>query len=259
MLSVAFDLKNQIISKIKFSSDLESYPHDNILIMGMGGSGIAGDVMKILLTIGICSEKLCPYGVSFDKLSKEQQLLCYKDAKKNVIYAYSRIYSIDNLKKALYLYGPVLICFPIYHYDAQMWLPKNSNNALLGGHAMTVVGYNEYGFQIRNSWGEDWGDHGYDTYYYSDWGSHWEIWSTIDAQTKSILKNNSTNDIMDDVSDQNDIQNDTKIDNKETKLDNYSNLDNNYIIKIIKNIINVAYNIVFDTAILLLKSLNNNL
>ena len=48
MLSVAFDLKNQIISKIKFSSDLEIYPHNNILIMGMGGSGIAGDVMKIL-------------------------------------------------------------------------------------------------------------------------------------------------------------------------------------------------------------------
>ena len=48
MLNVAFDLKNQIISKLEFSSNLESFLHDNLLIMGMGGSGVAGDVMKVL-------------------------------------------------------------------------------------------------------------------------------------------------------------------------------------------------------------------
>ena len=48
MLNVAFDLKNQIISKLEFSSNLENFPHENLLIMGMGGSGVAGDVMKVL-------------------------------------------------------------------------------------------------------------------------------------------------------------------------------------------------------------------
>ena len=48
MLNVAFDLKNQIISKLEFSSNLDNFPHDNLLIMGMGGSGVAGDVMKVL-------------------------------------------------------------------------------------------------------------------------------------------------------------------------------------------------------------------
>ena len=48
MLNVAFDLKNQIISKLEFSSNLDNLPNDNLLIMGMGGSGVAGDVMKVL-------------------------------------------------------------------------------------------------------------------------------------------------------------------------------------------------------------------
>ena len=48
MLSIAFDLKNQITSKLEFSRNLEDFPHDNVLIMGMGGSGVAGDVMKVL-------------------------------------------------------------------------------------------------------------------------------------------------------------------------------------------------------------------
>jgi glucose/mannose-6-phosphate isomerase len=48
MLNVAFDLKNQIISKLEFSNNVEQIHHENLLIMGMGGSGVAGDVMKVL-------------------------------------------------------------------------------------------------------------------------------------------------------------------------------------------------------------------
>ncbi len=48
MLNVAFDLKNQIVSDLEYSSNLEKISYDNLLIMGMGGSGIAGDVMKII-------------------------------------------------------------------------------------------------------------------------------------------------------------------------------------------------------------------
>ena len=48
MLNIAFDLKNQIISELEYSSNIEKISYDNLLIMGMGGSGVAGDVMKIL-------------------------------------------------------------------------------------------------------------------------------------------------------------------------------------------------------------------
>ena len=48
MLNIAFDLKNQILSDLESSSNLEKISYENLLIMGMGGSGVAGDVMKVL-------------------------------------------------------------------------------------------------------------------------------------------------------------------------------------------------------------------
>ncbi len=50
MLNIAFDLKNQIISDLESSSNLEKISYENLLIMGMGGSGVAGDVMKNMLS-----------------------------------------------------------------------------------------------------------------------------------------------------------------------------------------------------------------
>ena len=48
MLNIAFDLKNQIISDLEYSSNLDKVSYESLLIMGMGGSGVAGDVMKLL-------------------------------------------------------------------------------------------------------------------------------------------------------------------------------------------------------------------
>ena len=48
---------------------------------------------------------------------------------------------------------------------------------------MTVIGYTKEGFIIRNSWGVFWGDKGYCIYPYSDWGAHYEIWTTIDDKS----------------------------------------------------------------------------
>ena len=38
-----------------------------------------------------------------------------------------------------------------------------------GGHAFALVGYNEQGFIIQNSWGEDWGSYGFALLPYEDW------------------------------------------------------------------------------------------
>lgn len=48
------------------------------------------------------------------------------------------------------------------------WIPTSGDYSMrgFGGHAMCVIGYDDYkfgnegGFQIMNSWGEDWGDEG---------------------------------------------------------------------------------------------------
>jgi C1A family cysteine protease len=41
-------------------------------------------------------------------------------------------------------------------------MPDIESENMLGGHAVTVVGYNDLDqtFIVRNSWGSDWGDKG---------------------------------------------------------------------------------------------------
>lgn len=41
-----------------------------------------------------------------------------------------------------------------------------------GGHAFALVGYNEQGFVVQNSWGKDWGSYGFALLPYEDWVMH---------------------------------------------------------------------------------------
>ena len=147
-------------------------------------SGMYGrDVMKLLKTYGICPEIVYPYGKIEDKKDIPKEI--FEKAKHNIIDTYARINTINDLKLSLYLNGPALIGFPVYNYTGQMWI-KDKNDKYRGGHAMTIVGYNEKGFIIRNSWGDKWNGDGYTIYYYEDWKSHWEIWSTVDKKNVII-------------------------------------------------------------------------
>ena len=49
--------------------------------------------------------------------------------------------------------------------------------ALVGGHAYALVGYNEVGFLVQNSWGPEWGRNGCATLPYDDWlESAYDAW-----------------------------------------------------------------------------------
>ena len=146
-------------------------------------NGMTGrDVMRILKDIGICKESEYPY-FKIEKAS-EIPIEIYNSASKNKISSYARIYSIDGLKHSLKYNGPCLITVPVFNYGNEMWV-QNNDEEMMGGHAMTVVGYNdiEKHFIIRNSWGSNWNDKGYCYYKYNDWGLHWELWTTIDLQS----------------------------------------------------------------------------
>ena len=134
------------------------------------------NIMKILSKIGVCPEKMYPYGII--EYAREIKDEVKEEAKKNCIQGYAQIETIDELKNSLYENGPCMIAFPVYHMGEDMW--NSRGGEFLGGHAMTIVGYDEIGFIIRNSWSETWGKKGYCTYPYNDWGAHWEIWTTID-------------------------------------------------------------------------------
>lgn len=135
------------------------------------------DLMRILKTYGACKESLHPYG----NLSKPT-VEAYENGKRFIIRGYASISTIDGLKTALYENGPCVIAVPVYNYTNRMW-KQRSGDKQLGGHAMTVVGYNEAGFIIRNSWGNTWNGDGCTIFPYDDWGCHWELWTTVDADS----------------------------------------------------------------------------
>jgi hypothetical protein len=62
--------------------------------------------------------------------------------------------------------------------DAPIWLIKRSANPEpAGGHAFAIVGYNEIGFVIQNSWGRGWGGDGFAILTYEDWlESAYDAW-----------------------------------------------------------------------------------
>jgi C1A family cysteine protease len=157
--------------------------------------GMTGrDVMKILKNVGICTEKEYPYGLENAKHKDSIDQEIYDSAKKHICKSYARIYDINQLKKSLYKNGPCLICFPVYNMGSHMWKKENEDDKILGGHAMCVVGYTEDAFIIRNSWGDDWGDKGYCYYPYTQWESHWEIWTTVDSETKPLEIDSESSD-----------------------------------------------------------------
>lgn len=139
------------------------------------------DVMAILNKIGIVKETDYPYFTDAPITNAlKEKAADYK------IKGYASVSTIDGLKKALVKNGPCFISFPVYDYGLAFWKPKQGSK-LLGYHAVTVVGYDKDGFIIRNSWSPGWGLDGYTNYGYRDWGSHREIWTTIDEDSDKPL------------------------------------------------------------------------
>lgn len=56
-------------------------------------------------------------------------------------------------------------------------IQRSSLSEPLGGHAFAIVGYNEVGFLVQNSWGSEWGDGGFATLPYDEWlDSAYDAW-----------------------------------------------------------------------------------
>lgn len=100
------------------------------------------------------------------------------DAGKLKISEYGLVKSTLMLKYALIMNGPCFGALPVYSDRDDFWNEYYGDN-LLGYHAIAIVGYNEEGFIIRNSWGDSFGDNGYVTIPYNDINKMIEIWTVI--------------------------------------------------------------------------------
>ena len=89
---------------------------------------------------------------------------------------YATIGSMICLKQALILNGPCVGALPVYNSRVtEFW--DSAYGDYEGGHAVAIVGYNEDGFIIRNSWGMSYGDNGYSIIPYDDFNKFMEIWT----------------------------------------------------------------------------------
>jgi C1A family cysteine protease len=75
----------------------------------------------------------------------------------------------SDVESALAQGEPVVIAIPVYdgfysltpEQAASYTYYPSSGEQYVGGHEITIVGYNSKGVRVENSWGTSWGDHGY--------------------------------------------------------------------------------------------------
>lgn len=128
-----------------------------------------GSAVDFLVDDGVPEEACFPYtsgAVGSDVACKKT---C-KDSKvrstKTLLRTRSKRFrgaSVDDVKRAL-IAGPLITSMRVYDdfYSYKSGIYKHQEGALLGGHAVMIVGWNnsEQAWIARNSWGTDWGEAG---------------------------------------------------------------------------------------------------
>jgi hypothetical protein len=94
------------------------------------------------------------------------------------INEYAMIKNGGALKLALIMNGPCFGALPVYNGRDEFW-KSGPGDCFCGYHAISIVGYNEEGFIIRNSWGTNFGDKGYSILKYEDYSKLIEVWTIV--------------------------------------------------------------------------------
>ena len=79
------------------------------------------------------------------------------------IESYARLYSANEIKQWIFLHKTAVpVCILTEELDLSgdniLYLPENQYDTT--GHMMAIIGWNELGFIVQNSWGKEWGDNG---------------------------------------------------------------------------------------------------
>lgn len=80
--------------------------------------------------------------------------------------------TVDDIKNALYAYGPVIATMYVYSdfYYYRSGVYSYSSGSYVGAHAVLAIGYDDtqQAFIVKNSWGSGWGEAGYFMIAYSE-------------------------------------------------------------------------------------------
>lgn len=154
------------------------------------GKGMYGrNVFQILNQFGVCDEAAYPYQKS-DTASPKLSSKEYMQAGKNRIAGFARVTSVDGLKRALLECGPCYLQLPLYKARPEFWRARDESEKPRGGHALCVIGYNDIGFVLVNSWGKDWNGNGQCVLLYDEWSLVSECWAPLNAVEQPVQKKN---------------------------------------------------------------------
>ena len=135
------------------------------------GSSIRGAI-KGFFRNGVCTETTAP-----NKSGVKEWSLTYamaKEARETRLGAYFRLDpDISDYHAAINEVGVIYVSAQIHsNWEAPSEGAIEPGGKSLGGHAFAVVGYDEKGFWVLNSWGPTWGKGGIAHWSYIDWASN---------------------------------------------------------------------------------------
>ncbi len=144
--------------------------------------------MKCLNKAGVCLESEMKYDnayYNFREMPTGRMLL--SGLKRKISSYWLLSHSIGEMKTCLAEGYPFVAGVEVYDKFLSEEIAKTGdvpyptwNETIKGGHAITIVGYNDYTerFMFRNSWGARWGNAGYGTIGYNyvmNYG--WDFWT----------------------------------------------------------------------------------
>ncbi len=139
------------------------------------GSSLRGAI-KGWVNMGVCSEALWPFRVSRPGRLTVRRA---KEARKHTVGAYYRLEpEVSHYHAALNEAGVVVVSAQVHSgWDVPEQSIIQPGGEPDGGHAFVLVGYDERGFWVQNSWGAGWGEGGLALWRYEDWIENvWDAW-----------------------------------------------------------------------------------
>lgn len=179
---IANDAGTNTTATTTLSPEFLYYHRENRPAEGMYGR----NVFQILRDIGTVPEEMFPYSHDGSMIPRVTTAM-YDVAGSYRINNFARVLTCNGLKRALREAGPCYMVLPLYPTRPHFWRrSKKRNIAEGGGHSVAVVGYNDRGFILKNSWGPTWNGDGCVVFPYGDWDSHWECWVPINRDIVDI-------------------------------------------------------------------------
>ncbi len=151
---------------------------------------------------GVCEDSLWPKPKNKKVKFKDWREAWQKSARQTTLGVYYRINhrSVVDMQAAIHEIGAIYVSATV-HKGWEHPTPGEVSHAGLseiryepgskdgGGHAFALVGYNERGFVMQNSWGPGWGSGGFAMLTYADWvqfgDDAWAVALGVPAQVDS--------------------------------------------------------------------------